>query len=113
MKGAIAKAREIAASLENSFIPSQFGRDNPAIHYETTGPEMERNQRLGVSSSARSAPAALTGTGRYLKERNRITKIVAVEPEGSAVLSTGQSDYSWDSGHRRRIHTRYPRYFDI
>lgn len=94
MKGAIAKARQIAASLENSFIPSQFeNRDNPAIHYVTTGPEIwsATSGSVDLFISAVGTGGTLTGTGRYLKERNPDLKIVAVEPEGSAVLSTGQS----------------------
>lgn len=94
MKGAIAKANEIAASLEHSYIPSQFeNRDNPDIHYKTTGPEIwdATNGAVDLFISAVGTGGTLTGVGRYLKERNPSIRIVAVEPEGSAVLSTGQS----------------------
>lgn len=92
MKGAIAKADEIAASFENAFIPSQFENpDNPAIHYDTTGPEIwnATNGTVDLFISAVGTGGTLTGVGRYLKERNPAIRIVAVEPEGSAVLSTG------------------------
>lgn len=94
MKGAIAKAHELAASFDHAFIPSQFeNQDNPRIHYETTGAEIweASGENVDLFISGVGTGGTLTGAGRYLKERNPNVKIVAVEPEGSAVLSTGHS----------------------
>jgi cysteine synthase A len=82
MKGAIAKANELAQELPNSFIPSQFENTaNPAAHYATTGPDLFV---AGVGTGG-----TITGTGRYLKEQNPDIRIVAVEPKDSPVLSGG------------------------
>ena len=87
MKGAIAKAQELAGEIPNSFIPSQFTNPaNPAIHEATTGPEIWRDTEGKVDILV-----AGVGTGRYLKSQNPDVKVVAVEPAGSPVLSEGHA----------------------
>ena len=82
MKGAIAKANELAEEIPNSFIPGQFvNPSNPKAHYETTGPE--------IWEDTEGTGGTVTGVGKYLKEKNPAVKVVAVEPATSAVLSTG------------------------
>ncbi len=92
MKGAIEKAKELHASIENSFIPGQF--DNAAnveAHFETTGPEIWRDTdgRVDIFIAGVGTGGTLSGVGKYLKSRNENVKIVAVEPEDSPVLSRG------------------------
>lgn len=90
MKGAIAKANELAESFENSFIPSQFDNTaNVKMHYNTTGPEIYRDTEgtVDILVSGVGTGGTLTGTGSYLKEQNPNIKVVAVEPETSAILS--------------------------
>ncbi len=93
MKGAIAKAEELAQEIAGAFIPAQF--DNPAnaqAHYETTGPEIwedtEGNMDIFVASVGTGG--TITGTGKFLKEKNAAVRVVAVEPASSPVLSGGQ-----------------------
>ena len=94
MKGAIAKAEELAATIDGSFIPGQFDNPaNPAIHEKTTGPEIwdDTDGKVDIFVAGVGTGGTLTGTGRYLKSKNPGVRIVAVEPEGSPVLSEGKS----------------------
>lgn len=94
MKGAIAKAEELAASTPNSFIPSQFtNAANPAIHRATTGPEIweDTDGTVDMFVAGVGTGGTVTGVGEYLKSKNPNIKIVAVEPSDSPVLSKGVS----------------------
>ena len=94
MKGAIAKAQELAGEISNSFIPSQFANPaNPAIHEATTGPEIWRDTegKVDILVAGVGTGGTVTGTGRFLKSQNPDVKVVAVEPAGSPVLSEGHA----------------------
>lgn len=94
MKGAIEKADELAAEIENSFIPGQFVNPaNPAAHRATTGPEIwaDTDGNVDIFVSAVGTGGTITGAGEYLKDKNSNIKVVAVEPASSPVLSGGQA----------------------
>lgn len=94
MKGAIAKAEELAKEIPNSFIPGQFiNQANPAIHKATTGPEIweDTNGEVDIFVAGVGTGGTITGVGEFLKSKNPNIEIIAVEPEDSPVLSDGKA----------------------
>ena len=113
MKGAIAKADELAKEIPNSFVPGQFvNPSNPKAHIETTGPEIyeDTDGKVDYFVAGVGTGGTVTGVGQYLKRKVPSVKVVAVEPASSPVLSQGVAGAPQDSGHRRGLCPRCARH---
>ena len=112
MSGAIAKAKELAEEIPNSYIPGQFDNPaNPAAH-KACGPEIweDTDGKVDIFVAGVGTGGTVTGVGEYLKEQNPNVKVVAVEPATSPVLSTGKGGTAQDPGYRRRFRTEGSEY---
>ena len=111
MKGAIAKAEELAKEIPDSFIPGQFVNPaNPKAHRETTGPEIwnDTDGQVDIFVAGVGTGGTLSGTGEYLKSKKPEVKVVAVEPADFPGTFRGQGRPAQDPGNRRRLCTGYP-----
>ncbi len=116
MKGAIAKAEELAKEIPDSFIPGQFVNPaNPAAHRATTGPEIwaDTDGEVDIFVAGVGTGGTITGVGEYLKSRNPAVKVAAVEPAASPVLFSGSGRSPQDPGHRRRLCARQPEHRNL
>lgn len=108
MKGAIAKADELAKEIPNSFIPGQFVNPaNPEVHKKTTGPEIweDLDGKVDILVAGVGTGGTVTGTGQYLKSKKADVKVVAVEPARLSGSEQGHSRRTQDPGNRRRLCT--------
>ena len=114
MKGSIATAEELVRTTPNAVMPQQFKNlANPEIHRRTTAEEIwnDTGGNIDIFVAGVGTGGTITGVGQVLKPRKPSLRMIAVEPEESPVLSGGQHTPAQDPGHRRRLHSGYPRPF--